>query len=168
MILGKSTAKQIHSGIATTFPPGDRKRKNDIVAPIDLLNSECLTSNLFGGDDIVDRLKAQYFQCRPFVHRGSAARLSILKELLNDFDILTLLQGTASEKIHVWLPSKSKSDDGGTGLESITVEDPVAAMKLYRAGHSLYFRAPPELEAAVIPKVLTELGHGLIGSGSDR
>jgi hypothetical protein len=165
-MIGKSSAKRIHSEIANTFPPNDRKRKSDSQVPIDLINSENLVCNLFGGDDLVDRLKAQHFQCRPFVHRGSVARLSILKELLNDFDVLTLVQGTASEKIHVWLPSKS--EDGSLGLESITVDDPVAAMKLYNAGHSLYFRAPPELEAAVIPKVLTELGHGLIGSGSDR
>jgi quercetin dioxygenase-like cupin family protein len=53
-------------------------------------------------------------------------------------------------------------------LNSITVEDPNQAYLLYLAGHSLYCRAPAELESAVIDRTLDALGIGVCSSGGDR
>lgn len=53
-------------------------------------------------------------------------------------------------------------------LDSISVDDHSQAIKLYHAGHSIYCRAPAELEHAVVPRLLDELGIGIIGSGTDK
>jgi hypothetical protein len=46
-------------------------------------------------------------------------------------------------------------------LTSISVSDAQQAARLYAAGHSLYCRAPAELEAVVVPRLLDEIGHGI-------
>lgn len=69
-------------------------------------------------------------------------RIECLKESLFDLDLETLLENTASDNIFVWLPSKTPSSNRGDDkLESIEIDDPSAALKLYNeVGASLYFR----------------------------
>lgn len=64
----------------------------------------------------------------------------------------------------MWLSQKESEDT----LDSISVDDHVQAFKLYKAGHSLYCRAPAELERAVVPQLLNDCRIGLLGSGTDR
>ena len=53
-------------------------------------------------------------------------------------------------------------------MNSIQLDDADAARRLYDAGHSLYCRAPAELEAAVVPRLLDALGHGVRLAPTDR
>jgi hypothetical protein len=140
------------------------KQKTSSFRPtINLSDPECLLDNLLPignkGEFIAKHLKRH-----PFVVRGNEGCLSDVKELLFDLDVAELVQNSASDRIHIWL--SQKNSDGV--LESISIEDHVQAVKLYRAGHSVYCRAPAELESRVVPRLLNELGLGLAGSGTDK
>ena len=128
---------------------------------IDLLNSECLLDNLI---PIGGTFHSEHFKRNPVVVRGNNKRLLAVKRLLFNLDIAELVKNTASERIHIWLSQKESED----ALESISIEDHSQAIKLYGAGHSIYCRAPAELERSVVPKLLNDLGLGITGSGTDR
>ena len=136
---------------------------NPIRPEIALLNSECLLDNLFPisvkGESFSD-----HFKRNPLVVRGSHECLNDVKNLLFNLDITELVKNTASERIHIWLSQKGSQNI----LESISVDDHSQAIKLYGAGHSIYCRAPSELERSVVPQLLNDLGLGIIGSGTDR
>jgi hypothetical protein len=82
---------------------------------------------------------------------------------MDDFDIETLVENTSSESIQVWLPTQKSNKK----IDSIRVDDK-QAFKLYQAGHSLYCRAPQELEHALVPSLLQSLGYGVRPQGNDR
>ena len=128
---------------------------------IDLLNSEGLLDNLL---PIGGTFHSEHFKRNPVVVRGNKKRLAAVKELLFNLDIAELVKNTASERIHIWL----SQNESGDALESISIEDHSQAIKLYGAGHSIYCRAPAELERCVVPKLLNDLGLGITGSGTDR
>lgn len=134
---------------------------------IDLLDSENLLQNLFpfsGSESFFD----SHFKRHPVVTRGDQECLLSLKKLLFNLDISELIKSSASDRIHVWLSQRLSTGLTSNALESIPVEDHTTAVKLYWAGHSIYCRAPLELEKDVVPKLLNELGLGITGSGTDR
>jgi hypothetical protein len=145
------------------------------LVPIDVMgvSSSCVLTNLLSRERAADPadVKAQFlrdvFMQRPLVVRGDATCLAEIQPLLFDFDVGKLVASSASDQVHVWL-SYTSSSTGASGLESIGVEDPAHALKLYHAGHSLYCRAPRELEDKVVPRLLDAVGMGLVGSGTDR
>ena len=108
---------------------------------------------------------------RPCVLHGDSVRCEWLREQLFDFDILPLLENTASEEIHVWLKAEIDAHADAGALSSIKVTDAKMAHQLYRAGHSLYCRAPHFLEEMIVPKMLKDLQWGVAtwaNANSDR
>jgi hypothetical protein len=134
---------------------------------IDLLNSENLLLNLLPFRE-PESFPDTHFKRNPVVARGDQECLRSLKKLLFNLDISELIKSSASDRIHVWLSQRLPGELNSNTLESIPVEDHSAAVKLYWAGHSIYCRAPLELEKAVVPKLLNELGLGVTGSGTDK
>ena len=70
-----------------------------------------------------------------------------VKELLNGpfpFHLKTLLQDTASQKIHVWMKSKINKEKENN-LLSFTVDDVDSALSCFHCGGNLYFRSSQEL-----------------------
>ena len=101
------------------------------------------------------------FSTAPCVLHGNSARCDWLREVLYDFDLLQILENTASEEIHVWL----KNPQGGDALSSIKVADAKQAHLLYIAGHSLYCRAPAFLEDMIVPAMLKDFAVGSCNLG---
>lgn len=139
-------------------------QKRDV---IDLLDSENLLRNLLPVHG-TENFSSSHFKRNPVVARGDQECLRKLKKLLFNLDISELIKSSASDRIHVWLSQRLPGGLNSNTLESIPVEDHTAAVKLYWAGHSIYCRAPLELEKAVVPKLLNELGLGITGSGTDK
>ena len=144
-ILGDVKIVPLDDGSTSTETTTKRKKQKIMHTNIDLMNAECLLGNLITRRVNVD-MKGQredfhlhIFQKRPMVIRGNEDILVDVKELLFDFDVEELIKSSASDQIHVWLSYRASD---GQGLESISIEDPNQAMKLYYAGHSLYCRAP--------------------------
>ena len=86
-----------------------------------------------------------------------------------------MLESTASESIQCWLQNTTKLSTntntpktisaGGSRrvsnnstISSIQCTDSDQAYKLYLAGHSLYCRAPLELEEIVVGRIMDEIG----------
>jgi len=88
-------------------------------------------------------------------------------DLLNGpfpFHLKTLLQQTASDKIHVWMrasSSSSSSSSKSAELLSFSVDEADSAMSCYRCGGNLYFRASQQLTDMFIPSLMTDLGVGI-------
>lgn len=142
-------------------------RKKSKRVPINLIDPESLLDNLFTVEGS-DGFRETHFRRNPFVSRGSESNLSELKKILFDLDIAELLENSASDRIHVWLSENKSISTERKALDSMTVEDHNQAMKLYWAGHSIYCRAPLELERSVVPRLLHEIGLGVTGSGTDK
>jgi hypothetical protein len=157
---------RINQGVQVVPPPDTGRGKAKEKQPqIDLVHAPSMIGNLFAPAMSEDVFKIHHFKKHPVVFRAADGdhRMTILRELLFDLDLRDLLQNSASDQIHVWL-----AQGKDVALESITVDDAEQALKLYKAGHSLYCRAPAELESIVIPRALNELGLGVFGSGNDR
>ena len=137
------------------------KRKNSEI--IDFTDGNTPILNSIMGSNVNDFLKN--FKRNPYVIKGNDCILSALKEQLGDFDVETMLESSASDSYHVWLKQVSSH---GSKLESIIVDDASQALKLYNAGHSLYCRAPKDLEDIVITRCLKELNFSIGCSNSDR
>ena len=137
------------------------KRKNSEI--IDFTDGNTPILNSIMGSNVNDFLTN--FKRNPYVIKGNYRILSALKEQLGDFDVETMLESSASDNYHVWLKQVSAH---GNKLESIVVDDASQALKLYNAGHSLYCRAPKDLEEIVITRCLKELNFSIGCSNSDR
>ena len=87
---------------------------------------------------------------RPCVLHGDSVRCEWLREQLFDFDILPLLENTASEEIHVWLKAEAGAHADAGALSSIMVADAKMEHQLYRAGHSLYCEVHPMTESGSV------------------
>ena len=132
---------------------------------IELLSSSSKTdssllSSIFGGSVNLKSFLSNNFKKCPAVVLGSPERIDSIKQALYDLDVDSLLSNTASDSIQVWLGSK-ELHKSQSPLSSINVTDPLQAAKLYKAGHSLYCRAPTDFETMIVPKILDELGHGI-------
>ena len=138
----------------------EKKKKRPKISITD--SDESLIDNLFPSGIRGDFI-GKHFKKHPLVTRGSKECLEYLKSQLHEFDLESLLQESASERIHVWL-----SQQGSQSLDSISLEDQSHALKLYAAGHSIYCRGAQELESVVIPHLLNDLGLGAIGSCNDK
>ena len=131
---------------------------------IKLARCKSVSEELLGSKAACKQLRETCWQKRPLVVRGSPSRVEhIIEEFMHNLDIQSLLANTCSDAVHIWL----KGRDAST-LDSISVPQPDQAHKLHKAGHSLYCRAPPELEQAIVPRLLAELGLGVGGSESDK
>ena len=148
-------------------PKWSKIEKKSKRVPINLIDSESLLDNLFTIEGS-DGFRETHFRRNPFVARGSESNLSELKKLLFDLDVAELLENSASDRIHVWLSQNKNESKERKALDSISVEDHTQALKLYWAGHSIYCRAPLELERSVVPRLLHEIGLGVTGSGTDK
>jgi hypothetical protein len=137
------------------------KRKNSEIIDFTDGSMPILTSIM--GSNVGDFMTN--FKRNPYVIKGNDRILSALKDQLGDFNVETMLESSASDNYHVWLKQTSNH---GNKLESIIVEDASHALKLYNAGHSLYCRAPKDLEDIVISRCLKELNFSIGCSNSDR
>lgn len=117
------------------------------------------------GAEQAETFKRLHFQHRPVVFRGAANRLHQLEEAMGGIDLDYLLEHSASESVQVWL--REAGERGPGKLDSIQV-DGKQAVKLYHAGHSLYCRAPSEIEELLVPRMLRCLGYGPRPMTSDR
>lgn len=82
-------------------------------------------------------------------------RLELLKDLMDGFHPVKMLEQSNSESISVWM----FVDPERTQLKSIKV-DAAHAKTCYDAGHSLYFRGSEVLESTFLPPVAAQLGFG--------
>ena len=99
-------------------------------------------------------LQAHYAPKRPLVVRGHDFG-PLLAEGMEDGDAAALLEATQSETISVW------TVDGGSGkISTARVQDPASATALWRAGHSVYCRAPEPVERALVDAAVRALGLG--------
>ena len=152
------------SAKVTTVP-----KSKSLSAPITLMDDTIdLLVTIFGSEEVVNQFKQYHFRKSPLVVHGSSTRVSEICENLYDLDVQTYLENSASEQIHVWLAPKTTADAAGPAIESITLDDARQAYLLYQVGHSLYCRAPTEMESNVIPRALRGLGIGIAGSPGDR
>ena len=139
---------------------------------IPLDESKQILPSFMGSNADIESFLDQYYHKQPVVFRHND--FSEVIEQLDGLDIHSMLQSTASEKIHVWLKSsknQQKTDDtngnNNLSLDSILVDDPDMAMKLHANGHSLYCRSSTELESNLITRFLNELGYKLFNA-TDR
>lgn len=143
--------------------------KNKVIT---ISEEENLLHTLFGHDEeLVSKFQSNYFQKQPVVIRGSASRLSEIKEnYLFNFDVREMLDNTASDEIQVWLASFIKEEsaadniaitNANTPVDAIKVPTGEQAFKLFKAGHNAYCRAPEELESIMIPSLLKSLKYGI-------
>jgi ribosomal protein L16 Arg81 hydroxylase len=123
--------------------------------PINFTKEEAsILNQLFGDETRIRNFLSNSFKHRPVVLSNN--NIASVQELLYDLDVLTLLQNTASDSIHIWLKQLDKEV-----MESITLDDAEQAFKLYKAGHSVYCRAPKEFEQLIISNLSNELHYGI-------
>ena len=94
------------------------------------------------------------------VHATSINDPQRVKDLLDGpfpFHLKTSLEETASEKIHIWMPSKKNKKE----LISFTVDDAESALSCYHCGGSLYFRSSQELCDIFISSLMEQIGAGI-------
>lgn len=94
-----------------------------------------------------------------------------VKDLLNGpfpFHLKTLLQETASQKIHVWMKNKiNKEEKNKSDLLSFSVEDFDSALSCFHCGGNLYFRSSQELADVFITSIMNDLDIGIGANYND-
>lgn len=112
----------------------------------------------------VEDFKTTYFHRHPLhIRAASVDRIAPVLDTFLDGDVEAVVENTASERVHIWC-----KDQRNGRLQSIALEDPAAAVHLHAAGHSVYCRAPEDVEGVVVRKLLAELGLGIRPTSSDR
>ncbi len=136
--------------------------------PIDPRDDGLLRALLYPID--LDAFRREHWLKRPLALTGAGdARLALLRRALLGRDAAgpsvdertlgQLLARTASERVHVWLPTRSCDDDGPAPLDSFQVEDAAAALACHsHARASLYCQAPPALSNALVRSAARALG----------
>lgn len=102
-------------------------------------------------------LEAHYGPKRPLVVRGHDFG-PLLEEGMEGGDAEALLEATPSETISVW--TVGQGEEGGGKISTARVQDPGSAAALFRAGHSVYCRAPEPTERALVAAAVRGLGMG--------
>lgn len=79
--------------------------------------------------------------------------------MLHGLSLPKLLEDSPSDAIHVWV-AQSLAPKGvpRRAADSFKTEEPAAALTCYRAGASLYFRAPEELSELLVTALSQQLG----------
>jgi len=111
----------------------------------------------------------RYYRSRVLATHGPASRYDPVAEHLHGLSLPKLLEDSPSEAIHVWVarqlggsgdiaatPNVAGGSDGGA--ESFKTDDAAAALTCYRAGASLYFRAPEEVSDVLVTALSQQLG----------
>ena len=137
-------------GFVSTY---EDKQKNIIDLQSDVATSSLIQSILGTAIDVKEFLDI-YWRVRPVLIKGSSKRIDGIKEIFNDLSVMDMLESTASDSIQCWLKSTESNS-----LSSIQCNEAEQAFKLYQAGHSLYCRAPRDLEDLVITRIMDELGN---------
>eukprot|EP00939_MAST-03C_sp_MAST-3C-sp1_P004237 g4237.t1 len=156
-----------------------RRDDDDSVVDADVRTaSKTLLQRFLGGTTTTsDEFLRTVFRKKHFHARGGASELSrwILSEEafgLSDLSLDRMLELTPSPQIHAWLKRSNAAAPDSTPLDSIAVEDARAAAVLHAAGASLYFRAPKDLEDALVTPLQRDLGlhFGAVfpGDGDNR
>lgn len=148
--------------------PSDNTRRDtdDLCASIDTSTQPHDRWNVlsaFLGPSLSRRDFLERFWTKETYHGGAKTKESVLllKRILHDpvcglesLDVRSLVESTPSPQIHVWVKRTSAN---ASPLNSITVDADVA-FTLHQAGASLYFRAPQDLEDALVTPLQRELG----------
>lgn len=93
---------------------------------------------------------------------GPTSRLKPLTdEFLFGMDLGALVANSPSEQVHCWVRSSGSKKEP---LESLKVDEDTA-LTLYKAGASLYFRAPQNLADLLVSKIATALGMAFTSQG---
>lgn len=130
---------------------------------IDFGDDEPLLPRLLHPVAVAD-FKSKYFHKHPLhIQATSADRIEPVLETFLRGDVEAIVENTASDRIHIWCKDKQTGK-----LQSIPLDDSASAVHLHAAGHSVYCRAPVEVEDAVVRKMLTELGLGIRPTSSDK
>ena len=155
---------------ASNCPPS-KKQKLDIKYPAIPIDGKNLLSVLLYPLNIDEFMKNYWTKKYYHVSIDNQDRV---KDLLNGpfpFHLKTLLQDTASQKIHVWMKTKNDSssnkDDKHDKLLSFTVEDDDSALSSFHCGGSLYFRSSQELSDIFITELMKDLGIGIGSNYND-
>jgi hypothetical protein len=101
------------------------------------------------------------------IKKGATYFDPLLEEMMEGGDILSLLEATPSETISVWTtPPAARSTDTDTHTETdkkidtARVSDAKSAHILWKAGHSIYCRAPEGVEKLLVDSAIRGLGLG--------
>ena len=104
---------------------------------------------------------------------GGAARAAALFPEAAAGDVEAVAAASSSERLMLWVRAGGAAPSGEarrwglpaprstTALTSVVAEDARSAAALHGAGHALYCRAPPDLEAALVDALLGETSLGL-------
>lgn len=90
----------------------------------------------------------------------------LIGESLGGLDVGALLDGTASERVFIWVGDRKSappkdSTVAPAPLKSVDLEDGSAAATLHAAGHSAYCRAPIGVEHSLVGAMLRDTGMGM-------
>jgi hypothetical protein len=81
-----------------------------------------------------------------------------------NLNVPSILKHTSSNNVFVWVMQQHQQQgkhSGSNVIQSIEMDDPEHAYKLYKyGGHALYCRAPPEVEQPLVASFLAETGLG--------
>lgn len=81
-----------------------------------------------------------------------------------NLNVQSILKHTSSNNVFVWVMQQHQQQGKHSSsnlIQSIEMEDPEHAYKLYKyGGHALYCRAPPEVEQPLVASFLAETGLG--------
>ena len=102
-------------------------------------------------------------------NHGNTNRISDLIAGMYSLDIPSILRNTSSDNIFVWIGNTNMEEDSEaktnnkdeSTLQSIEIEDPETAYKLFKhGGHAIYCRAPPDVEQPLVASILAGTGLG--------
>ena len=110
--------------------------------------------------------KTNIWRRKALVTRGFKSRFQNLIRIgMFDLDLRSMLENTASDAIHAWL--RPLSSERSKRLDSVRTENVDDAIKLHRAGASLYFRASEDLERVMLTNLQSLLGLNFSACYSD-
>ena len=106
--------------------------------------------------DTVTFLREHYQPKKPLVIKGHDFT-SMLEEDMEDGDVAALLEASPSETISVWTVA---APGPAQKINTARVQDARSATALWEAGHSVYCRAPENVEKTLVESAVRALGLG--------
>eukprot|EP01060_Flectonema_neradi_P032805 TRINITY_DN5305_c0_g1_i1.p1 TRINITY_DN5305_c0_g1~~TRINITY_DN5305_c0_g1_i1.p1 ORF type:complete len:600 (+),score=143.91 TRINITY_DN5305_c0_g1_i1:60-1802(+) len=97
--------------------------------------------------------REQYYKKKAVaIQGGGKGRVNwLIQKHMFGLDVEALLHSSPSEEINVWMRT---SDNQNTSIRT----EPENALECHKCGCGLYFRAPQEMEEALLPQVSQDLG----------